>query len=63
MLTTGIEIVGMFVYCQNSDQKNQGFKKLNSIMNRLFIPDEDDDYLEEEEKKEKTIQKSSKYFE
>lgn len=57
MLTTGVEILGLFVYAQSSDQKVQSFKKLNSIMNSLFTPD-----FEEETKDEPLSNKSKQEF-
>eukprot|EP00347_Sterkiella_histriomuscorum_P006531 403352411 len=42
MLTTGIEILGLFTYSLDNNQKNQSFKKLTSIMTRLFTQDADD---------------------
>lgn len=45
MLATGIEIVGLFAYCQNANEKVQSIKKLNSIMTRLFTKDPEDDSI------------------
>jgi hypothetical protein len=41
-LTTGLEVLGLFIYCQGVDQKNAALKKLNNLMNCLFLPDNDD---------------------
>lgn len=42
MLCTGIEILGLFLYCYDTHEKQAAQKKLNSIFNRIFVPDEDD---------------------
>ncbi|CDW91032.1 UNKNOWN [Stylonychia lemnae] len=47
MLTTGIEVVGLFTYSQSSDHKQQSFKKLNSLMTRLFTVDPEDEKEQE----------------
>jgi hypothetical protein len=39
MLTTGIEVLGIFVYCYDINEKNQNFKKLNHLMCNLFSQD------------------------
>ena len=42
-LTTGVEILGLYVYAQNPEQKNQCLKKLQSVMNLLFTPDDEEE--------------------
>ncbi len=48
MNCTGVEVVGAFIYCYDSNEKNQCFKKLNSIFNRVFPQFEENDSDEEE---------------
>lgn len=49
MLSTGIEVLGLFVYCYDTNEKTNAYKKLNSVMNRIFAEEEDDDKTEESE--------------
>jgi hypothetical protein len=55
-LTTGIEILGLFIYSQSVDHKNQSSKKIVSLMNLLFTPDE------EEVNEDGEIQVKEKHF-
>ena len=55
-LTTGIEILGLFIYSQSVDHKNQCSKKIQSLMNLLFTPDE------EEVNEDGEIQVKEKHF-
>ena len=42
-LTTGVEILGLYIYSQNPEHKIQCLKKLQSIMNLLFTPDDEEE--------------------
>jgi hypothetical protein len=42
-MTTGIDVIGLFVYCNDSSEKNAAFKKLNVIMNNMFSGEEEDE--------------------
>jgi hypothetical protein len=46
-----LEVLGLFVYTYDSQEKNGCFKKINSIMNRMFVPEHDDEIEEEEDTK------------
>lgn len=51
MNCTGIEVLGLFVYCYDSNEKHASLKKLTSIFNRVFPSKEYDDSDSEEESK------------
>lgn len=48
MLNTGIEVLGIFVYCYSTDEKNACMKKINTIMSNTFSHDEDEETKEGE---------------
>lgn len=41
-LTTGVEVLGLMVACQGSEHKAPALKKLTSLLNGLFTPNDDE---------------------
>ncbi len=62
MLPSGIEVLGFFVFCSSSEEKNTSLKKLTSVMSRMFAPDENEDD-EDDNTTETGIDTSNRYEE